>query len=261
MTGPQESRSRKILEELGLAAGLLTRLPVPAFDRHTSANFASAFWAFPLIGLLIAGLGAIAALVSHCLLLGEVSTVLFAIVAMILVSGALHEDGLADFWDGLGGGRTQEKKLAIMRDSHIGTYGVLALLLTFALQVSLLTEIMKYGLPSFLASLFCVEATGRAGLAIPLCSIPPSRADGLGASVGPLRLLPLAVGIGSSAVISIVLLGWPGMALLIGAALGAAFITAIAARFLGGFTGDVLGAAVMTARITALSAALSAMQL
>lgn len=260
MIQPYAGRFRKILEALGLAVGLLTRLPVPVFESRTSIDFASAFWAFPLIGLLIAGFGATTLLIAEALSLGAVVSVLLASLAMVLLSGGLHEDGLADFWDGIGGGKTLESKLAIMRDSHIGTYGVLALILSLALQVSLLSEIMKLGVWNVVMSLFCVEAAARAALAIPLCSLGPARQDGLGASVGSLGLLPLALATGIAAVLTLSLLGIPGSALLIGAALGSALITAIAARYLRGFTGDVLGAAVVTARIMALCAVLWALR-
>lgn len=259
MNGTRKIWLRKIMEELGLAVGLLTRLPVPAFEKRTSADFASAFWAFPLIGFIVAGFGALVAIIVQFLSSNEAITILFATLAMIFVTGALHEDGLADFWDGVGGGRTPEHKLAIMRDSHIGTYGVIASIVALGLLVLLLTEIMTFGLPNLLASFFCVEAAARAALAIPLCTIPPARPDGLGASVDSLNPWPLAVGIGMSAIVSIGLLGVSGIALLIGAAAGSALITVIASNFLGGFTGDVLGAAVMTGRITGLCGALLAM--
>src|SRR3954453_20123435 len=126
------------LDDFKMAAGFLTRLPGPHPD---GANFARAYRLFPLVGGLI-GL----AMGLFCLALRQAGVPDLAAAALVLgsgalLTGALHEDGLADVADGFGGGRDVEGKLAIMRDSRIGTYGAVALLVSFATKLFALAAI------------------------------------------------------------------------------------------------------------------------
>ena len=95
---------------------------------------AAAVRAFPLVGLLVGSAGALVYAVADLLGLSSSIAALLAIGAMVILTGGLHEDGLADSADGLGA-TTREKALAIMRDSHIGTFGVMALLFVLSLRV------------------------------------------------------------------------------------------------------------------------------
>src|SRR3984957_20602925 len=111
-----------IFDQFLLATAVLTRLPVAA-SVPADGTVAAASWAFPAVG---AGIGMIAAIVLFLTSLfdiGQVSGALLTLIAVGLLTGALHEDGLADTADGLGGGHDREQKLAIMRDSRHGTYG------------------------------------------------------------------------------------------------------------------------------------------
>ena len=110
---------------------LLTRLPMGWLTTSVGpGRLADAVWAFPVVGAVVGAIGG--AVFWFCTRLGMPPGVaaVWTLVSMLLVTGALHEDGLADFADGLGGGRTRERKLAIMRDSRIGTFGGLALMLS-----------------------------------------------------------------------------------------------------------------------------------
>ncbi len=127
MTDPDRSAGRRL--GFGAAIAFLTRIPVgpPAGGVWQLADSA---WAFPLVG---AGIGAVAAfvfLVAQLIGLGDWPSALLAVLAGLLLTGAIHEDGLADTADGLLGGPDRERKLAIMRDSRHGTYGVLAIVLS-----------------------------------------------------------------------------------------------------------------------------------
>ena len=114
-----------------------SRLDLPAErGREGLAEFAEALRALPLAGAIIGGFGAFALLGARALGLPHLPAAVIAIGALVMVTGALHEDGLADLADGFGGGATREKKLEIMRDSRIGAYGALALALTLLLRVS-----------------------------------------------------------------------------------------------------------------------------
>src|SRR5215472_12658169 len=117
-------------EELRLALGFLTRLPLALPAPLPQGALARAGWAFPLIGIAIGLLGGIAYSLAMAARLPAPAAALIAIGVTAVLTGALHEDGLADTVDGLGGGSDRERKLVIMHDHHIGSYGVLALLMS-----------------------------------------------------------------------------------------------------------------------------------
>lgn len=252
---PTGDMVRQWTEEAALAFGLLTRIPLPSLELRTGASLASAFWAYPVAGAAVGFAGAAACWLAATLGFSTGVCVVATIAAILLVGGALHEDGLADFWDGIGGGETRDDKLEIMRDSRIGTYGVLALVLMLGLHGLLLVNLYHYaGLGSVAAGLIASEAAARGALAVPLGTMLPARTDGLGQTMAGLQATNLAVGMLIAAVIALLALGLNGFAVILGAALGAAVISMLAGGFLGGFTGDVLGAAAATARVGALAA-------
>ena len=243
-----------IFDQFLLATSVLTRLPVAPADAGTESGegaIAEASWAFPAVG---AGIGMIAALVlfvASSFNIGEGSAALLALVAAGLVTGALHEDGLADTADGFGGGRTRDDKLAIMRDSRSGTYGVLVLIFSIGLRAGALIAIgspIDGGL-----ALIAAHTASRAGLPVVMRWLTPARADGLGAMAGmpgPVTtLVALAIGI-------LVALGMLGpirgavALVLTGATVVAAAL--LARRQIGGYTGDVLGALQQIGEITML---------
>jgi adenosylcobinamide-GDP ribazoletransferase len=233
-----------IFDQFLLATAVLTRLPVVPGERDpvpAEGAVAAASWAFPAVG---AGIGMIAAVVlfgTSAFGLGVTSSALLALVAAGLVTGALHEDGLADTADGFGGGRSRDEKLAIMRDSHSGAYGVLALIFSIGLRATALVAIgspIEAGL-----ALIAAHSASRAALPVIMRWLAPARADGLGAMAGTpgpaATLVAMAIGI-------FVALGMLGpirgaVALIImGAAV--AVMAVLARRQIGGYTGDVLGA-------------------
>jgi adenosylcobinamide-GDP ribazoletransferase len=246
---------RHRLEELGIALGLLTRFPLPTFPSSGEASVSSSFWAYPLAGALVGLASAIVYGLAFSAGFGTTSCVLLTMAAGLLAAGGFHEDGLSDFWDGLGGGQSREAKLIIMRDSRIGSYGVMALVMKLALQASLLVSLQHYaGVTTVAAALIAAEAAARGALIVPLVCLTPARRDGLGAAMKELRPAQVAAAGAIAAAIAIVCLQGLALMLLAGALLGGGVITALAWRFLAGFTGDVLGAAVTTARIAALGA-------
>jgi adenosylcobinamide-GDP ribazoletransferase len=246
---------RKISEEFGLALGLLTRFPLPTFETRTEASVGSAFWAYPLAGALIGAVAAAVFFAASAIGFTTLVSALLTIAISILVSGGFHEDGLSDFWDGLGGGKTKEDKLTIMRDSRVGTYGALALYISLSLQTALLTSLYQYaGLGMVAGALVGAEITARGAIALPVALLEPAREDGLGRSLTDLSRNTLIIGVLIAIIVPAGLLGLPGIALAAGAAVGAAFITLLAGHFLEGYTGDVLGATVTTARLAGLGA-------
>jgi adenosylcobinamide-GDP ribazoletransferase len=159
---------------------------------------------------------------------------------MILATGALHEDGLADFADGLAG-NTKERSLSIMRDHQIGTYGVIALMLSLAIRTTAIALIAEPR--AVMAALIAAAAASRLSAVLIMAALPPARRDGMSASVGSPTAGLAAIALGVTFVIAWLLLPL-GVALLLilAASLSAILIGGMALVRFGGQTGDVLGA-------------------
>jgi adenosylcobinamide-GDP ribazoletransferase len=232
---------------------LLTRLPVGWLASSTEpGRLADAVWAFPIVGAVVGAIGG--AVFWVCTRLGMppgVATV-WTLASMLLVTGALHEDGLADFADGLGGGRTRERKLAIMRDSRIGTFGGLALMLSLAARGTALATLAQ---PMRVAvALIVAAALGRGAIGVLLLTSVPARPDGLAADLRACRFGRTVLGPGIAAALAFALLpSGTALGATVGALVSALAIAWIAHRQLGGYTGDVLGAAVVVTECAVLA--------
>jgi len=228
-----------LFDEFITAVAVLTRLPVGAALPADGAIAASG-WAFALVGAGIGALAALAFLVAELLGCGDAPAALIALATSLAVTGAFHEDGLADAADGFGGGGSREEKLAIMRDSRHGSFGVVALVLSIGLRAAALGTIgepLHAGL-----ALIAAHAASRGALPPLMRILAPARADGLGALAGrPSRTVAVvAAALGSA--IALALLGprtGPIALVLMGGALALAAM--LARRQIGGYTGDVLG--------------------
>ena len=243
--------------DLRIAAGFFTRLPLRAGRDAGPGALAGAARAFPLVG---AGLGFSAGVVyGAALWLGLTPwlAAALAVAAALALTGALHEDGLGDVADGFGGGATRDAKLAIMRDSRIGTYGVAALTLTLLVRVAALAALAEP--VAVVAALVAVGAVSRAAMAAVMGNINPARHDGLGFDAGRPKSGAVALACGLAVVIAMAALGFgTGLAAAAAAAAGAAGIAMLARRQIGGQTGDVLGAAQQVAEMAVLAAAAAA---
>jgi adenosylcobinamide-GDP ribazoletransferase len=238
------------LDDLRIATSLLTRVPMPHPDGAKPATLTRAQRVFPLIGALV---GLAIGLVDRALLgLGvpPLAAAALALGAGAWLTGALHEDGLADVGDGFGGGRDRAAKLAIMRDSRLGTYGTLVLLIAFTAKTAALAS-----LPATLVipGLMVAHALGRAAIPVLAANMPFARADGLGSSAGRPDAAGAGLAVGMAALIALLLLP-TSLALLamVLTAAGAAAIAALAYRQIGGVTGDVFGAAEQVAETAIL---------
>ena len=230
-----------MLAELLAAFMLLTRLPVGRFGQTcTNDVLARAVWAYPIAGAAIGAIGAAAYMVSAEIGLPSSFSAVCALATTILATGALHEDGLADMADGFGGGRSREHKLEIMRDSRIGTFGVLALALTLAARGSALASIAMPGKAAL--ALIASSVVARGAMLVPLLVLIPARPDGLGARLRGTTRTRALIGIVLSAVPPLL---WLSPAIAAGAIVisiaVALCLCAIALRQIGGYTGDVLG--------------------
>jgi adenosylcobinamide-GDP ribazoletransferase len=237
------------LEVLRAAISFLTRLPVG--NRMPSPEVLRAAPAlFPIIGGAIgAFLGAFYFVLISCHIANFVAAAL-TVGASAMVTGALHEDGLADTADGFGGGRDVSAKLEIMRDSRIGTYGAVALLVWFFAKVGAIATLPIETVIPILAAAY---AMGRGALPVLSFLLPYARADGLAATAGRPTLRTVFVAIATSVVIAVLALGVTG-ALITSAvvAAGAAVISLLAMHQIGGQTGDVLGATEQIAETAAI---------
>nr|WP_294518643.1 adenosylcobinamide-GDP ribazoletransferase [uncultured Rhodopila sp.] len=250
-----------LLSDLTTAFMLLTRLPVGRFARPGVApEMARCVWAFPVVGLVVNLAAALAYRLGREAGLPPLLAATWTLVAVALMTGALHEDGLADTADGFGGGATPARKLEIMRDSRIGSYGALAVLLSVVLRVS---AIAALGQPGAVAvGLILAGMLGRSGMILLLVLLRPARADGLGASVARPPFWSVAAGLGLSVAASFALLPVrPALAAVVLGAGASLVLARMAVVRIGGYTGDVLGATEMVTGcvvLTGLASAFSA---
>jgi adenosylcobinamide-GDP ribazoletransferase len=231
----------KIISDIRIAVSLSTILPVGPPKPLDDGEIARASWALPVAGLVVGLAGALAYAIAHRAHLPPEVAAMLALAATILFTGALHEDGLADTADGLGGGDTRERKLEIMRDSRIGTYGASALVLSIMLRWSALQAIAD---PSAVAgALLAAHAVARACLPTFMRLVPLARAEGLSADAGQPSSQSAAIAAGLG-ILCIVIGFGPGKAImaLILLSFCALIWAMIATRQIGGQTGDVLGA-------------------
>lgn len=237
---PRANLLKDVVADLRMAASFVTILPVASSKPAADGAVARATWALPVAGLLVGLAGALVYKIASRFGLTPNLGALLALATTALITGALHEDGLADTADGLGG-RTRDRKLEIMRDSRIGTYGVCALILSFGLRWSALAVIAN---PWAVTLALCAaHAASRAGVPAFMSLVPPARPDGLSAGAGapPGRSVAIAFALGT---LALTLALGPGKALagLILLSLTGLMLARLAIRQIGGQTGDILGA-------------------
>jgi adenosylcobinamide-GDP ribazoletransferase len=227
------------------AVMLLTRAPVGRFYRHgPDEALAHSVVYFPLVGLLVGIVGGLAGWAATLIFPAPLA-VLTCMLSTVVITGGFHEDGLADAADGLLGGQTPERRLEIMKDSRIGTYGTVALWFTLTAKFLLLQELLRHaGGALFLCILASAPTLGRGATVLLLQALPyvsgaESKSRRFAERLTPRQivfalLLPVAI--------VVVLPGPYGPSFLIAGAL----VTVCAGRWfrnkIGGITGDCLGA-------------------
>ena len=242
-----------MLQELRLfltAVQFFTRIPVPAWVGHSAQQLEQAARYFPLVGICVGVLSA-ATLWLGAQVLPLTLAVGLSMAASIIVTGAFHEDGLSDFADGMGGGHSKEKTLAIMKDSRVGVYGVIALVLVLLLKYQALLELCSAQSPLFVAAaLIAAHAISRLLAASIMLTQRYVRED------DSARAKPAAQQISPASFAIALLTGAAAIGILFAAgAHPSSVLAAVAAAFLmrvylawqlqkrlGGYTGDCLGA-------------------
>ena len=256
---PIPSEFTVAVEELKSASIFLTRIPsrIVGLDAARIPDFKHGARVFPVVGAFVGVAGGVALIVASALGIPSLLSAALAIATTVLATGGLHEDGLADTADSFGGATT-EKKLAIMDDSRVGTYGATALVFSVLLRVVALGSIAAAVGPFRAAlALVAAEAVSRAALVRLWHDLPAARMGGLSDDTGPPDQNAMLVALAIAAVVAVVTtvpaVGlWATIlagALAVGATYGMIRLTA---RTLGGRTGDSLGACQQVAAIAFL---------
>jgi adenosylcobinamide-GDP ribazoletransferase len=242
---------RALRTELVAAFMLLTALPIRRLGPTCSQHTPDAVWAYPFVGATIGAIGAAAYAMCIWIGLPAALAAVCSLCVMVIATGGLHEDALADTADSFGS-RSRARKLEIMRDSHIGTFGVLALVLTLAARG---TAIASIAIPWNVAVAQIVSGTlGRGAMLMLLLFLTPARQDGLGAALGTTAKIRAGTGLVLAAAISLFLVPIVFALCVTAAATMVGFcIIGIAWRQIGGYTGDVLGATEVVVESATLS--------
>jgi adenosylcobinamide-GDP ribazoletransferase len=252
---------RELQNDIARSMGFLSRMPVPGryFVGH-DGSLARAVRAFPIAGCLIALPPAALFAMLLALKLEPLLAALISLALLTVVTGALHEDGLSDTADGIGGGRDREAALAIMRDSRIGSYGAAALILSYGIRAASIAAVGAVLNPTAAAlAMIAAAAASRAAMVWHWSALPPARRDGVAVSVGGPEDASVKFAL-ASAVVIVTVLVWPtaGFAAAIATIAAAGLATLGVTRYIGskigGHTGDTIGASQQCAEMAALAA-------
>lgn len=238
------------LADLRSALSLLTRLPLPR--THIAPRGAQAAWAWPIVGAFIGALAAGIAAVGLALGLSPGVVAALVLAGQAMLTGAMHEDGLADSADGLWGGWDKSRRLEIMKDSHIGSYGVLALILVTLARWSALATLLATG--GAYGAIIAAAALSRAPMAVLMSWLPNARDAGLSQSVGRPNANIAAIAFAVAVLICLLFAGWHVFAMACAVAGISLGLGLVARAKIGGQTGDILGASQQLSEAAALCA-------
>jgi adenosylcobinamide-GDP ribazoletransferase len=248
-----------VLDDLRASTAFLTRLPSewlgPAAD--AKPDFRRAARVFPLTGALVGIVGGAVLVIAIWLHIPPLIAAALAVLATMVFTGALHEDGLADTVDGFGGGTTAARKLEIMDDSRIGTFGVAAVVFSILLRVAALTSLLPLGAFRTALVLVAAETVSRAAMVRLWQELPAARLGGLAHETGPPDQQAMVVAMVIGLAVAVVLV-WPAvgfwaaiLAILL-AGVATYIFTRLSYREIGGRTGDTLGACQQIAAVAFL---------
>lgn len=246
---------QQIRADLAAAFLLLSRVPVVwfTFDETTSPDFSRALWAFPIVGLVVG-------IIAGCFMLAGVDLGLpplliagIGAVVMTLLAGAMHEDGIADTADGFGGGRDAARKADIMHDSRIGTYGVMALVLSTICRIAIIMGLMEiFSGWTFVLIIAGMGAAARFQVLVLLQFFALSPFAKLGMVTSKPSAVQFIVGLVIWAELLRLLTSF-GMELLVVVVttVVTVWLGRLATRQIGGVTGDVMGTSIILGEIGA----------
>ncbi|KAA0598059.1 adenosylcobinamide-GDP ribazoletransferase [Azospirillum lipoferum] len=240
-------------QDAALALVFLTRLPFPPLGPLNGplaeGTSARAMGWFPLVGALVGLVGGAVFAAAAALHLPPLAGALLALAATVRMTGGLHEDGAADVADGFGGGRDPARKLEIMRDSRVGSYGVLALVFSVGIRAAALAALP---VPAAVAAMVAAGALSRCGLAAMARVLSPARRDGLAAAQGKPAMTTVLLALVFGIAVAAAVLGGLALPTLAASLLAVAAVATLARKQIGGQTGDVFGAAQQVAEAAVL---------
>lgn len=231
-------------DDLRISLLFLTRIPWPARSGEAGEpellTLAPATRFFPVIGMITGAIGALVLLAADWAQLPALAAALLGLAAIAIATGGLHEDGLADTADGIGGGPDRLTRLEIMSDSRIGAYGVLALIFTVALKAAGLTALSA---ADGALTLFTAAAVSRGILPVFMRAMVHAKESGLAVAAGKPDFNPVAISVLIAAAILFLSFGfWISVGVALALAIVSGAIAWWVMQKLGGQTGDVLGA-------------------
>lgn len=252
MRSPIRDQLPLIARDILAGFGLLTRIPVPF-----TAPRPGGVWAWPFVGVAVGGIALSlgAAVQVTGVAIGIAAAVVLAV--QVALTGGLHEDGLADCADGFWGAHTRDRRLEIMKDSRIGSYGGIALVLALLVRWSAIATLLGAGACGLALA---PAILSRAAMGLVMSALPNARAGGLAAAHGKPSMV--AAGLGAALALGLVigLVGWAALGLALAVGVTAAAFAQVARAKIGGQTGDVLGAVQVLTEIAALATATALLQ-
>jgi len=223
------------------AAMILTRIPMP-IHHDTMPNTARSYWCFPLIGVIVAIVPVLIGVILAASHLPLLASAVIILAGMALLTGGLHQDGLADLADSLGG-RDPSHRLAIMHDSAIGSFGNLALITIVIVDVAAMAALGNLSLTVMAGAIVAVSAMSRSMMGLQRWLHPTPEKTGLAAMTGSPSQITMLIGLGFGLLMGLLFL--PVHAAISAMAIGL-IITGLLGRFMvrwiGGVNGDGLGA-------------------
>ena len=255
--------SQSPLGDLAAAFLLLSRLPVfwHSFDDDSPPDFVSAQWAFPAVGLVVGGFAGLVLWLATSLDFPDIFAATLALAAMLALTGAIHEDGLADTVDGFGSGGDAKTKARIMHDSHIGSYGVMGLCLSTIARIGLLVALVEQSNSWLMIIIMAVVGAGARFQVLAMLRLYPISSH---AKLGRLTGRPtVRRGLTGMAIwvlpLIIVVPQIGGVAAIVCATAISLWLGKLAVSQIGGLSGDVMGASVILGEISILSCVIIAL--
>ncbi|MEM8539967.1 MAG: adenosylcobinamide-GDP ribazoletransferase [Pseudomonadota bacterium] len=249
-----------LVEETARALAFLTRIPIP--DRYFKGarpeSTAQCAGVFPIAGVIVALVSSLPLLIAYGLGLPHTVSAAIGIFSMIIITGALHEDGLGDVADGFGGGATIDRRLEIMKDSRLGTYGVIAVAGSLIVRVSALSAILgSHGVFPSVFALIAAAAASRGAMVWMWSALPNAKKDGVSSAVGapPESALSLSaiLALAFTAFFGLLAAGFVPTSIAIGlGVLAMVGFQKLCQRMIAGQTGDTIGACQQLVEIAVL---------
>jgi adenosylcobinamide-GDP ribazoletransferase len=226
---------------------LLSFFTIIPIKSNTKTKLSKSLYALPLVSLIIGVIAAIPLLTLSLINMPNLIISIITIFTLILVTGALHEDGIADFMDSFGGAKSKNKKIEILSDSNIGSYGTIALILSILTRIIALYLILESsGILSAISALLAVSVLSRTSMLHILATLPAVKKSGLGHSATMpeknILIFSYSLSILIISLLTIPAFGFLGLFFVISSGiLASLLVTSIAFKHLGGQTGDVCG--------------------